>query len=232
MKRWHLVLGVVIFISMVVCVALAPGMVRNARSANAAATPTALPTKADVPTREPTSTPTREPTTEPTVTPKPTLSASDKVSPPAGMIDAWHGRHGRGNAEGFNIEYIVRLPKSYNGTLEFWACIGIDGKCDEWGNDSLKGVEPERTWREGRPSFPKASWLDSLGNVVWEDDVGGKPGGQKWTMEISNSVPKEYDLLMEKGHVVDLPVFYDAGMTKQVPMVYIIRWMLTSSFPF
>ncbi len=253
MRRGTLLLIVLIGIVLIAAgLIFVPPMVRSARTTStptatvvadtggppAPATPTPTMTLTPVPVS--TSTPATKkqnwvlPTKQPWDFSKapatPTVPSSGGNTPPAGYIDAWHGRQGRGDAEGFNIEFIVRYPQGYNATLELWAC--IEGNCDEWVNDSTKGIEPQRTWREGRPSFPKASWLDAPGNVLWEHDEAGKPGGQKWVMSVTTDVPVEYDWLMENGHVVDIPVYYDAGRTQLVPNVTIIRWVETSNFPF
>jgi len=149
------------------------------------------------------------------------------ASPPVGKVWAWHGRQGRGEASGFNVEFIVEYPVFYVGTLEWWA--SIDGRWDQWGNDSLKGIEPSRTWRDAMASFPNASWLDLPANVVREHDEGG-PNGQSWTMAVSSNVPVGFDWIMNNGHVVNIQVTDDAG--NPIPGVRVIRWVVTDDFPY
>lgn len=163
------------------------------------------------------------------VVPSPESTVPSGPTPPSGYVWCWFGRQGRGESIGFNVEYIVQMPADYNGTLELWA--EINGSLDEWGNDSLKGCEPVRTWLDASDSFPRASWLDLPQNYVCEDD-NGICSGTRWNMTSSSNIPEGYNWLTNSANNVDLPVYYDVGLTRQVLGVRIIRWIETSQFPY
>ncbi len=154
------------------------------------------------------------------------------VVPPPSVVWAWHGRQGLDKAKGFNVEYIVEYPVNYVGTLEWWTC--ITGKCDEFGNDSIKGVDPQGPdgrWYlnfEAAGAFPKASWLNMPKQLVCENDESGCTG-KTWAVNKGN-VPTDFDKVMNLGHADKIPVYYDANLTQEVPGVYIIRWLTTANF--
>ncbi|MFC1711839.1 hypothetical protein ACFLZ1_04625 [Patescibacteria group bacterium] len=141
------------------------------------------------------------------------VATESSATESSAWIIVWHGRQGKGEAVGQDLEYVVayRLEavKGEGISLEWWNADAMwltenRPEKDEWGNDSLKCLmtwdgawkgcnqwETEGNW------FPKASWLrlkDGEFQVCEHDQPGCS--GQKWTLPGSNSMPAAVVQLM------------------------------------